>query len=497
MDLFETKYTDTLLPSPRSSQREAMSLAAEEAIPLCLNDIHSQMNPTRCRRLIVPCSITQLQQAIRDARASGQNISVFGGRHAMGGQQFGDDAVQIDMSALNRVISFNPEHGLIEVEAGIQWPELIAFTTSTQRGAISQVGIAQKQTGADRLSLGGALAANIHGRGLQMRPIISDVESFDLIDAEGQRQHCSRSQNSDLFRLCIGGYGLLGIIASVRLRLVPRRKLERVVEIIEIGDLPQLFARRIREGYLYGDCQYVTDLSSEEGLRRGIFSCYRPISVDTPILEEQRELSLADWGELLFLAHTDRARAFALYAQHYLSTNGQVYWSDEHQLSVYLDDYHRALDERCDARFRGSEMITECYVPRATLAPFMETVRGDFLRFKADLIYGTIRLIEKDEESFLAWAKDDYACVIFNLHVEHSDAGIAKAQADFRRLIDRAVEFGGSYYLTYHRWAERRQVEACYPQLPEFLRRKIEYDPAELFQSDWYRHYKQMFANRL
>lgn len=33
---------------------------------------------------------------------------------------------------------------------------------------------------------------------------------------------------------------------------------------------------------------------------------------------------------------------------------------------------------------------------------------------------GTIRLIERDDETFLAWARQPYACVIFNLHVVHT-----------------------------------------------------------------------------
>lgn len=38
--------------------------------------------------------------------------------------------------------------------------------------------------------------------------------------------------------------------------------------------------------------------------------------------------------------------------------------------------------------------------------------------------------------------------------------------------------------------------ERCYPQMAEFLRLK-RHDPGEVFQSDWYRHYRQMFADRL
>jgi FAD/FMN-containing dehydrogenase len=213
--------------------------------------------------------------------------------------------------------------------------------------------------------------------------------------------------------------------------------------------------------------------------------------------EDQRELSTDDWRALLYLAHTDRRRAFDLYATHYLATSGQLYWSDTHQLSVYLDDYHRELDERTNAKVPASEMISELYVPRAALAQFLEAVRADFIEHNVELIYGTIRLIERDDESFLAWARENYACVVFNLHVEHDAAGVKKARRDFRRLITRAVERGGSFYLTYHRWATREQVLNCYPQMPEFLRLKKQYDPSEIFESDWHRHYREMFADEL
>lgn len=51
--------------------------------------------------------------------------------------------------------------------------------------------------------------------------------------------------------------------------------------------------------------------------------------------------------------------------------------------------------------------------------------------------------------------------------------------------------------LTYHRWARKDQVLRAYPKFPEFLRRKLRFDPEERFQSDWYRHYKEMFAEEL
>jgi FAD/FMN-containing dehydrogenase len=460
-----------------------------------VNDVHSQLNETRVRSIVRPASILGLQAIIKGARAGGQTVSVAGGRHAMGGQQFGTDTLLLDMARMNRVLSFEPEKGFVEVEAGIQWPELVHYLVKTQRGRRRQLGIIQKQTGADRLSLGGSLAANIHGRGLNLGPIINDVESFVLVDAEGRARRCSRLENAELFRLAIGGYGLFGIIAHVTLRLKPRSKLERVVRLESLRDLMPAFEERIADGFLYGDFQFMTDKDSDDFMRRGVFSCYRPVADAAFIPQGQKELSADDWRQLLYLAHAKRKRAFEVYSAHYLSTDGQLYWSDTHQLSVYLDDYHRELDERLGAGERASEMITEVYVPRDKLVAFMEEAREDFRAHDAELIYGTIRLIEKDDESFLAWARERYACVVFNLHVEHTQAGIGKAKEDFRRLIDRAIEHDGSYYLTYHRWATRRQIEKCYPQMKEFLRLKKRYDPSELFQSDWYRHHRALFSS--
>jgi FAD/FMN-containing dehydrogenase len=249
------------------------------------------------------------------------------------------------------------------------------------------------------------------------------------------------------------------------------------------------FDERIADGFQYGDFQFAIDPASRDFLRSGVFSCYRPVE-DRPIPEGQRALSADDWRRLLELAHTHKSQAFDLYAKHYLATSGQLYRSDEHQLAYYAGGYHDAVGP-------GSEMISELYVPRPRLAEFMREAADELRRSGANVVYGTVRLIEPDEETFLPWATQPWACVIFNLHVDASDRGRARAAADFRTLIDLAIARGGSYYLTYHRWAARAQVEACYPRFAEFLRLKRRYDPHELLQSDWYRHYRDLFRTAL
>jgi len=407
----------------------------------------------------------------------------------MGGQQFLKDGVLLDSTKLCRVLKFDSDRGTIEVEAGIQWPALLNYLLASQHNPARAWTFAQKQTGANRFCLGGALASNIHSRGLKMRPLISDIESFTIVDPSGALRRCSRSENRDLFRLAIGGYGLFGAVYSLTLRLVPRQKLKRIVELLEVDDLMPAFSRRISDGFLYGDFQFAIDPASGDFLRRGIFSCYQPAPLKTPILP-RKGLSTNVWLDLVHAAHVNPSSAFEEYVRYYLSTSGNVYWSDLHQFSGYADDFHEHVDRRMRAPHRASEIITEIYVPRPLLSEFMADVREDFRKEKVTLIYGTIRLIERDDESFLAWAREPYACVIFNLHTVHTSQGIQHSAEAFRRLIDFAIQRNGSYYLTYHRFASRGQLEACYPQFSEFLSLKRKFDPGDLFQSDWYRHYR-------
>jgi FAD/FMN-containing dehydrogenase len=294
-----------------------------------------------------------------------------------------------------------------------------------------------------------------------------------------------------------GGYGLFGILTSLRLRLVPRKKVERVVEIRSVDDLIAAFEKRISDGFQYGDFQFSIEIDSQDFLHKGVFSCYRPVPMETPIPLAQQRLSDENWRQLLYLAHTNEKKAFERYAEYYLSTNGQVYWSDVHQLSIYPDNYHHEIDEKLHAPFPATEIITEINVPRPMLKGFFDEVRDDFRKNNVELIYGTVRLIERDDESFLPWAKHPYACTIFNLHTAHSPQGLRRTADAFRRLIDMAVRRGGTYYLTYHRDATRKQLESCYPEFAEFLRWKRKCDPEERFQSDWYRHYRNMFADSL
>jgi FAD/FMN-containing dehydrogenase len=477
-----------------SAMNARPELLRKVAMPRWVNDTHSALNRTRVSRVLEPRSTADVAAAVAQARRRGEPLAIAGGRHAMGGQQFLSGGTLLDTRKLKGIRWFDRAAALLEVEAGSTWPDVMRGYLALQRGPAPAFGIRQKQTGADRLTIGGAVASNIHGRGLTARPFVGDLEALEVVTADGEVVRCSRAENADLFRHAVGGYGLFGVVTAATLRLVPRVCVERRVARLDIDGLIEAFDERIAAGHLYGDFQFATAPDSEEFLRTGVLSSYRPVANERPIPADQRRLSQADWNELLMLAHADKRAAFHKFTEFYLATHGQLYWSDTHQLNLYLEDYHGALDRRLCACVRGSEMITELYVPRAALGAFMDDVRRDFRHNGVDFIYGTIRLIEAEHDTALPWARESWACVIFNLHVDHRPQDVASAAGHFRRLIDHALRHRGSYFLTYHRFATRDQIEAAHPGIRRFLAAKRAFDPAGIFQSDWYHHLSGSFT---
>lgn len=469
------------------------------AAPILLNDVHSRLNPTPVTRVCRPDSLAAVQSLVREAKRAGATLSLAGGRHAMGGQQFARDSWHVDTRALNRVLEGDPLRGLLRIEAGATWPEIITASHALGTGPDGRGwGIRQKQTGVDDVTLGGSISANAHGRGLRLAPLGADIEALTLVDAHGAIVHCDRTHNAELFALVIGGYGLFGIIYAATLRLAPRLRVRRRVDVIDLDDAVHTVFRRAAEGCLYGDFQFVIDAADAGFLRRGVLACYQPDDSEPDATERVADLAPETWLKLLKLAHEDKRTAFKLYAQHYLGTDGNHYWSDTHQLSTYLPTYAEFLDQ-----MRGPEdlsagpeslLIGEHYVPHERLLDFMQQACAVLRQTGTEVIYGTIRAIQRDVDSFLPWARQDYVCIVFNLRTPHHADGCARTAASFRGLIDAALALGGSFFLTYHRYATAHQVLAAYPRFREFLALKRRYDPETRFSSEWYRHYCEQFA---
>jgi decaprenylphospho-beta-D-ribofuranose 2-oxidase len=129
-----------------------------------------------------------------------------------GAASMGCDAVSIDMRYFNRILAFDEQSGNVLVEPGLSVGALIEFLAS--RGFALPV-----VPGYPAISIGGCVGFDVHGKSQFHSGNFGEwVKELSLFHPRHGTLLCSREQNSELFELTIGGFGLTGMITSVLLR---------------------------------------------------------------------------------------------------------------------------------------------------------------------------------------------------------------------------------------------------------------------------------------
>jgi decaprenylphospho-beta-D-ribofuranose 2-oxidase len=134
------------------------------------------------------------------------------------GRAYGDAALNdhnrvVDLTRLDRMLSFDPSTAILRCEAGVTIAEII--DVFLPRGFFPPV-----TPGTGFVTLGGSIAADVHGKNHHRdSSLASHVTSFDLILASGEIRRCSRNENPELFWATVGGMGLTGVILELEIEL--------------------------------------------------------------------------------------------------------------------------------------------------------------------------------------------------------------------------------------------------------------------------------------
>lgn len=186
------------------------------------------------------------------------------------GRSYGDAGLPaaghraVNSSGLDRFLSFDAGTGILEAESGVSLDRILRFFVP--RGWFLPV-----TPGTTLVSLGGALASNVHGKNHHRTGSIEKfVEDLEVATPAGTFA-CSPRNNPDLFHATVGGYGLTGFITRVRLRLKPIRSSRvdcRRIRAKGLDDLFRLFGLH-DAGWEYS-VAWLDSLSRGRSLGRGI-----------------------------------------------------------------------------------------------------------------------------------------------------------------------------------------------------------------------------------
>ncbi|MDR8414795.1 FAD-binding oxidoreductase [Nonomuraea sp. 3-1Str] len=151
--------------------------------------------------------------AIRFAREEELEISVRGGGHDVGGSAVTSGGLMVDLSGLRRV-RVDPASRRAVCEGGATWADLDA---ATQAHGLATPGGTVSHTGVGGLTLGGGFGWLTRMHGLSA----DNLQSADLILADGQYVHASARDHPDLFWAIRGGGGNFGVVTGFTFRLHP------------------------------------------------------------------------------------------------------------------------------------------------------------------------------------------------------------------------------------------------------------------------------------
>lgn len=123
-----------------------------------------------------------------------------------------DRALSLDLSALNRMLRLDRRRRHLELQAATSWSSLASYLCE-------HYGAGNASTRVEALPglIGDAVARN--DAGPDGVPVSAHVEAITMVLADGDLRRADRQTNSGLFRLALGGHGLIGVLYSVTLRV--------------------------------------------------------------------------------------------------------------------------------------------------------------------------------------------------------------------------------------------------------------------------------------
>ena len=164
------------------------------------------MHPRLEAQVESPAFLEDVQKALTNAPILARGMA----------RSYGDASLNhhvVSMLECNRILDLDLETGEVECEAGTTLEQVIDLVLP--KGFFLPV-----TPGTKFVSVGGAIAADVHGKNHHVDGCFSrHVVWLDLMVEDGSVIRCSPEQNSEYFYRTVGGMGLSGIILRARFRL--------------------------------------------------------------------------------------------------------------------------------------------------------------------------------------------------------------------------------------------------------------------------------------
>ncbi|MFC0189431.1 FAD-binding protein [Fictibacillus aquaticus] len=454
----------------------SMTIYSEQQSQVNVRDV-GRLLPTMVKEVRSVQDSYELQEWMKN---TSDTISIAGMQHSQGGQTMYPGAVMLDMKGYNKILHLDRKQKKITVQSGATWRDI--------QNAVNPYGLSvQVMQSQNIFTVGGSLSVNVHGRDITYGSLIDTVDSFRLLRADGTVINVSRSENSELFPLVIGGYGLFGVILDVSLNLADDELYQLRTAQMDYDEYSDYFNGKVKSKSdvrmhiarlsvapdTFLKEMYATDYVLYRDQSKREKYCKLREKEDIVLPKMMLGLSrYSDWGKNTLW---ETQRDYFMKKDGKLQTRNNVMRSD----SAFME-YENG---------NKTELLQEYFVPFDNYAAYVDDLRALLEKEELNLLNISVRYVGHDEDAVLSYAKDDMFALVLLINQGRSKEDIKKTEKVVRKMIDVTLAHDGSYYLPYYQYPSQEQLEEAYPRAQEFFQAKRKYDPEERFQNLFYKRY--------
>jgi len=406
----------------------------------------------------------------------------------MGGQSFSREGLVLDMRDFNQ-LKLDQERKVLTAQTGATWEQIQLF--------LDPQGLSlQAMQSINIFSVGGTMSVNAHGIAHRPGPLAATVKSFHIMLADGEIKTASLTENPELFRMALGGYGLFGVLLDVDLQLVDNEVYQLNTQYMSYRDFPDFDRKNVSGndniGLIYGRLS----VSPSSYLKEAAIHVYERAPFDGAIPPLKQPTT--DWVDRLVINFSKtsgfgrRVRwTLEKYAEPGLHSCASRNQAMNHKEPCLVSRNQEMYDSMgyLKNRLADTDILQEYFIPPDKMPAFVDGLREIVKKDGANLLNVTIRIVHRDSITALPYAKQDMFAFVLYFNQKFNNKESAILQKTTVDLIDLAADLNGTFYLPYQLYYSPEQLRRAYPEIDSFFKVKKKYDPLGLFSNKFYEKY--------
>ncbi len=393
------------------------------------------------------------------------------------GRCYGDSSLNeriLSTTKLNRFLDFDREQGILRCQAGVSFKEVIDVVMPA--GWFLPV-----TPGTKFITLGGAIAADVHGKNHHSEGSFSrHLHSLKLLAPDGTIYHCSKEENSDIFWATCGGMGLTGTIIEGTFKLKPIETSYIVEEAIRARNIHELFPYFEKSLKYTYSVAWIDCLASGNDLGRGILlngehATLKDLETEAQksnplFVKTQGKLSMPDvFPSFTINPFTTKAFNHVFYSKGNEDNFRHITDYDTYFYPLdFIHHWNRVYGKKGFAQYQFVIPPDNAYEGLVRILTLISDQKmPSFL---------TVLKYFGEQEGMMSFPMEGYTLAL--------DFPMSARLFPFLDQLDELVmEYGGRLYLTKDSRMKQDMFEKGYPNLKEFLAIKERLDSGKVMQS--------------